>query len=99
VYISPSDSGFLETIQDLDQLELLDEHGHWWTGAKTHTTRKDALTIVLPPITSDPLPISSRPQARATQSRATSVRVINRRRGFLRALHDAERSRAEYDLD
>ncbi|CAE6474054.1 unnamed protein product [Rhizoctonia solani] len=100
VFFIPSDGSLLDVIHASgqlmpDQAELvLCEEDHWWTGGKKYTTRRDVFTIVLPHITSSSLPIST-----CYQSRPTSVRLINRRRGFLRALHDVERSKVEYDLD
>ncbi|KAF8684889.1 hypothetical protein RHS04_01083 [Rhizoctonia solani] len=70
------------------------EQDCWWTTGEKYMSRKDVLTIVLPHITSNPLPTSAR-----SQSRPTSVRLINRRRGFLRALEGVERSKRTYDLD
>ncbi|KAF8752058.1 hypothetical protein RHS01_08055 [Rhizoctonia solani] len=69
------------------------EQDCWWTTGEKYMSRKDVLTIVLPHITSNPLPTSAR-----SQSRPTSVRLINRRRGFLRALEGVERSKRTYDL-
>ncbi|CAE6522037.1 unnamed protein product [Rhizoctonia solani] len=58
----------------------------WWA-IDENTARSEVLTIMLAHITSDPIPINT--------LRQTQARVVNRRRGFLRALGTSNKAGTE----